>query len=163
MIFVVDGYNAIRRVETLRRMEAENGLEAGRRALVATLLASGVLRSHRATVVFDGDRDAPPSTPSPHPRLSIRYSVPPENADAAILAGLKRHRSAKDVTVVTADGDLAFEARRLGASVVSPEAWSALRPRRSRTPARARDRDSAEKPTASPADVSYWLDVFGEK
>lgn len=165
-MFLVDGYNAIRRTTALLNAETGAGLGAGRRALVATIVASGVLRSSRVLVVFDaGERAAGPPEPSLHPRLSLRFSIPPQNADATILAlleGAKRAGGTGSVTVVTADRELSWQVRRLGAGVVSPEEWAPLRPRPAPRARRESGTERPEKPRASAADVDYWLRVFGD-
>jgi predicted RNA-binding protein with PIN domain len=160
-MILVDGYNAIRRVAHLKNAEERAGLEAGRRALLLAIVASGVLRSQRVIVVFDGSEAGVPSGPPPHRSLSVRYSVPPQSADEAILALMRKSREAPElVIVVTADSELAFEARRLGARTVSPEAWEALRVARLRKPrGRAAARSDKPEPTASETD--YWRRVFG--
>ncbi|MGH9324569.1 MAG: NYN domain-containing protein [Vicinamibacteria bacterium] len=163
-MFIVDGYNAVRRIPQLASAEKKAGLEAGRRALASAIVASGVLRRDRVIVVFDAASDTAPSEPSPHPMLSIRFSNPPRDADAAILDLLSKAgaSASKSVTVVTADRELAWEARRLGAQVVSPEDWALFRtkpkPRRRSSPGPA-----TEKPEASARDVDYWLAVFGDR
>jgi YacP-like NYN domain len=169
-MFLVDGYNAIRRTPSLSSAETRGGLAAGRRALVATLVASGILRSSRVMVVFDaGEAAGGVPEASPHRMLSVRYSIPPQDADAAILAlieNAKEKGRAAGLTLVTADRDLSFRARLLGAGVVPPEEWDPLRAKRIRG-ARPRPRgsstsESSNKPRATAADVDYWLTVFGE-
>jgi predicted RNA-binding protein with PIN domain len=173
-MFLVDGYNAIRRIPALFNAEKGAGLAGGRRALLATLVASGILRSSRVMVVFDAREEATGiPEPSPHRMLSVRYSTPPLDADATILSLLESAKRASGtggvtvVTVVTADGELSFAARLLGARVVSPEAWEPLqmrsgkRARRSRTRS-AGERTESDKPRSSSADVGYWLTVFGD-
>jgi len=116
-------------------------------------------------VVFDTAREAAPSEPSPHPMLSIRFSTPPADADRTILDLLARSKgeASRSVTVVTADRDLSWEVRKLGASVVAPESWEAIKAGKGRsTKPRAGDLPS-EKPQASSKDVDYWLEVFGEE
>jgi len=71
----------------------------------------------------------------------------------------------ESVTVVTADSDLAFEARKLGASVIAPESWEplkgkVLKPARGRPGAKSAKED---KPQASAKDVDYWLGIFGDR
>lgn len=159
-MYVVDGYNAIRRIDALSRAESSRGLEAGRDALLSTIVASGVLARHRVLVVFDGVSEVVSSMPRLHRSLAVRFSRAPQTADRAIVELLQKGASA--VTVVTADRDLQLEVRRMGASVVEPSAWEGLRgpSRRKRrtSPPPARD----DKPQPSSGDVSYWLEVFGE-
>ena len=111
--------------------------------------------------MFDAARETAPSEPSPHPMLSVRFSTPPADADAAILDLLARSKG-KPVTVVTADSDLAFEARKLGAAVIEPESWELLKPRKAGKPPKGRAAKE-DKPQASAKDVDYWLSIFGEE
>ncbi len=121
-MFVVDGYNAIRRVPRFALVEARDGLRAGREALVTAILASGTLRAQPVVIIFDGNKDIDirHNLRAPHPKLTLRFSRSPDNADQEILRFVGKGR-ATAATVITADQDLAFEARRLGASVVAPE------------------------------------------
>lgn len=169
-IFLVDGYNAIRRSPSLLSAETKAGLAAGRRALLAAIAASGVLRSSRVVVVFDaGEEVAGPPEPSPHRMLSVRYSNPPQDADTTILSLLEGEKSAGrsgavTVTVVTADRELSWNVRRLGGRVVSPEEWEPLRTKRGRVrgASRTSPKYRLDKPQVSAADVDYWLGVFGD-
>jgi hypothetical protein len=112
-------------------------------------------------VIFDAAEDTAPSEPSPHPMLSVRFSTPPADADALILDLLARSRGAP-LTVVTADSDLAFEVKKLGASVIEPSSWEPLRPRKASKRPKGRPAKD-EKPQAGPKDVDYWLSIFGEE
>lgn len=170
-MIVVDGYNAIRRVDWLKSAEAGGGLAAGRRALLAAIVSSGVLRNHRVLVFFDGSADVEGGElpPVSHPRLFVRFSRPPKDADAAIVSALRGRGVKEGVLLVTADRDLAFRARSLGARVQSPESWEGTVPRRlGRRRRRAMRGDSnavsagEEKPRATEAEVDYWLSVFGD-
>jgi len=152
-------------VASLASAERKAGLAAGRRALASSIVASGILRAHRVVVMFDASRETAPSEPSPHPMLSLRFSTPPADADAAILDLLARSKgeASGPVTVVTADSDLAWEARKLGANVVAPESWEPLSARKGRKPKAAAASTRSDKPQASAKDVDYWLGVFGEE
>jgi predicted RNA-binding protein with PIN domain len=152
-------------VASLASAERKAGLAAGRRALASSIVASGILRAHRVVVMFDAARETMPSEPSPHPMLSLRFSTPPANADAAILDLLARSKgeASSPVTVVTADSDLAWEARKLGAKVVAPESWEPLSPSKRRERKAAAANASPDKPQASAKDVDYWLGVFGDE
>ena len=99
-------------------------------------------------------------TLSDFPLRGLVISVAKTQRLALKAAQIQLKLDVEDI-VVTADRDLQFSARRLGAGVVAPESWEGLRTRaskrRRRRPARA---DSGEKPTPSSQDVRYWLDVF---
>jgi hypothetical protein len=113
-------------------------------------------------LVFDASRETPPSDPSPHPMLSLRFSSPPADADKTILDLLARSK-VEGVTVVTADSDLSFEAKKLGANVLAPESWEPLKVRKSPKPGGRRPPGKGDKPQASSKDVEYWLGVFGDE
>jgi predicted RNA-binding protein with PIN domain len=152
-------------VASLASAERKAGLAAGRRALASSIVASGILRAHRVVVMFDAARENTPSEPSPHPMLSLRFSTPPRDADAAILDLLARSKgeASSPVTVVTADSDLSWEARKLGASVVAPESWEPLKAPKGRKRRQSAANARSEKPQASAKDVDYWLGVFGDE
>lgn len=165
-IFLVDGYNAIRRTPSLLSAETKAGLAAGRRALVATIVSSGILRSARVLVVFDASEEvAVAPEPSPHSRMTLRYSSPTGSADDTILSLLEgaKNNGTGGVTVVTDDRELSWNVRRLGARVVSPGQWEPLRTKRISTPGARRlpRKEKVDKPQVSAADVDYWLGVFG--
>lgn len=161
MVFLVDGYNAIRRVDRLRRVEERDGLEAGREALISAVLASGVLNKSKVIVLFDGRGDVYGPSMRAHPALTVRFSKAPQNADQAILSLLER-KSSSERTVVTADQELAFAARAAGASVIAPAEWDALRAwdrrKRGKKPS-----ETMDKPKATSDDVRYWLKIFGDE
>ena len=161
-MFVVDGYNAIRRVPRFAVVEARDGLRAGRDALVTAILGSGTLRAQPVVIIFDGseDIDVGHNFRAPHPKLTLRFSRSPDNADQEILRFLGTG-SAATATVITADQDLAFESRRLGATVVAPESWNVLK--LPKCPKRKSHEAPSEKPNASASDVAYWRDVFEDE
>jgi predicted RNA-binding protein with PIN domain len=149
-------------VRSLKSAEEKAGLAAGRRALLATIAASRILRSDRVIVVFDASETTAVSEPSPHPSLAVRFSTPPADADATILDLLARSKG-ELLTVVTADSELSFEARKLGANVVAPEGWEPLKTGKTgKRPKGKGGTASGEKPQASAKDVDYWLGIFGE-
>ena len=162
-LYLVDAYNVIRRVNRLRQVESRKGLEAGRDALVSEVLASGVLRRLKVVLVFDGSGETGSSPAGPHPRLSIHYSRPPENADAAICRLLSEAGRPERVTVVTADHELAWEVSRLGGAVQAPDKWEVVRRRDFARRKRAPQAQASEKPVATSADVAWGLSVFGDE
>ncbi len=163
-LYLIDGYNVIRRDPRLREVENRQGLEAGRAALVSQLKTLAVLASTRTTIVFDGSGDVVSPTPTGHPNLRIIFSIPPANADAKIVAMVRGNKTPEQVAVVTADQELSWQVRKAGAAVVSTENFEALRRPlgRKRTQPRG-GQDSSGKPTATRSEVAWGLSVFGDE
>lgn len=160
-VYLVDGYNVIRRDNRLRAAEQTGGLEAGREALLNAIRGSSLVTKSRVEVVFDGAAEGASSAPALHPGLGVRFSHSPQNADAAILALLGSRGDPEATAVVTADRDLAWEAKKLGASVLSPETWlRTLSP-----PPRPAIRSNPEstKPQPTRAEVEWGLAAFGDE
>jgi len=163
-LYLIDGYNVIRRDPRLREIENRQGLEAGRAALVSQLKTSAVLASTRTTIVFDGSGNVVSPTPSGHANLRIIFSRPPANADDTIVAMVRGNETPEQVVVVTADQELSWQIRKAGAAVVSSENFEALRRPlgRKRTQPRG-GQDSSGKPTATRSEVAWGLSVFGDE
>jgi predicted RNA-binding protein with PIN domain len=136
MLWLIDGYNVIRRDPDLRSHEAQN-LEAGRRALVRLVkqLARTVPRDE-FVVVFDGARmdSAPPA----ESQVRILFSRPPETADDLIIRLAGRSRAGS--VVVTSDRAVQQAADRARASVIGAESFLAQAVRA----AERRSEDSAD-------------------
>ena len=125
---LVDGYNAIRRIERL--LEAElGGLEAGRDALLLALEEYGAATGMEITVVFDaGGR--PPEGDALQSRerfagVDVIYSRRGQSADFEIERMLddyskERKESPYDLILVTDDLGLKDAAIGCGAFVASP-------------------------------------------
>ena len=162
-LYLIDGYNVIRRDPRLREVENRQGLEAGRAALVSQLKASTLLASTRTTLVFDGSGDVVSPTPTGHANLRIMFSSPPANADDTIFAMVRWNKTPEQVTVVTSDQELSWQVRKAGATVISTEDFEALRgpPGRKRKQPRGAQ-DSSEKPRATGSEVAWGLSVFGD-
>jgi predicted RNA-binding protein with PIN domain len=154
---IVDGYNVIRRVRELRSVEQHYDLEAGRNALLNRIRSSRLLPSTHVIVIFDGATGIPHSAPSP-PGIDVRFSTPPQNADLAILTALKSRPVSSPVDVITADRDLEWEAKKLGARVIDPEKWITKF-----SPLRRAVDDDPEKPKPNEDGTKHWLGVFGDK
>jgi len=156
LTYIIDGYNVIRRDKKLRATETEHGLEEGRKTLLNQIANSRLPAKTRVIVVFDGRGGAAHRTPTPRSRLDVQFSVPPQNADQRIVSILKSRRDDSSMTVVTADLDLQWEVKKLGAHVVDPADFIsqfAVRKRpRSKSPA---------DPITTPEEIEWGLDQFG--
>jgi len=160
-VYLVDGYNVIRGDSRLRAAEQTGGLEGGREALLNAIRGSSLLTKSRVEVVFDGAAEGAASAPALHPGLGVRFSRSPQNADAAILALLGSRGDPEATAVVTADRELAWEAKKLGASILSPEAW--LRSLSPPPRPAIRSKSESTKPQPTRAEVEWGLAAFGDE
>lgn len=120
MRWLIDGYNVIRRDPDLRAAEA-GGLEAGRRALLATVAAAARRSGDAFTVVFDG---APVRGPAAGPgQVEVVFTRPPETADDALIRLARRLGSG--AAVVSSDRAVQHAARRAGCPAVDADRFLA--------------------------------------
>ncbi|QXC62313.1 NYN domain-containing protein [Aquihabitans sp. G128] len=116
-VLVVDGYNLAR--------SAWQGLapEEERRRTVALLEEVRARSGGDVTVVFDGQDDA--VAPTASRSIRVRFSASGTTADDAIAALLGLLPAHQPVVVVSSDGEVADDARRQGAAVLSSAAFLA--------------------------------------
>lgn len=119
---IVDGYNVIRQLPALADRERRS-LEEGRRALLDRLAGYRRAAGHRITVVFDGVmKGGFEETRTRERGVEVVYTPRGTTADETIVR-LARDSSRGAVVVVTADREVARQATRRGAAVVSPAAF----------------------------------------
>lgn len=124
MHIIIDGYNLIRQSDLLRRQEKQS-LEAGRRALILSLLQYKRKKSHKITVVFDGwesgqaheERDR-------QGNINIIYSRRGEKADEVI----KRlaDKSSEETIIVSSDREIVASVTRRGTTALSSNEFETL-------------------------------------
>ena len=121
MLWLIDGYNVIRRDPDLRSREAQS-LEAGRRALIQLVrqLARTIPRDE-FVVVFDVARRD--SASSGDERVRILFPRPPETADDLVIRLARRSRAGS--VVVTSDRAVREAAERARAAVIGAETFVA--------------------------------------
>lgn len=118
MLWLIDGYNVIRRDPDLAGIDGRS-LEEGRSALLALLAAVARGSPDEFLVVFDGVRATRGAGSGG--RVQVVFSRPPEKADD-VLVRLARQRGA-GATVVTSDRMVQAGARRARAAVVGAAAF----------------------------------------
>jgi predicted RNA-binding protein with PIN domain len=164
MPWIVDGYNFIFRDERLARMVDRRELSAARDALVERLAAYVRASDRQVTVVFDGGQ-AEEHFPQRQVRSGVRmlFADPSDTADTRILDAIKAHPPAADWRLVTSDRGLGRAAGKLGARVMSCEAFRHVL-------ARALTGKGDAPPDGEPAskygtleawEIEYWSGEFG--
>lgn len=153
-LVIVDAYNLIHRSEALKP-GPDRTLQESRSKLINLLTwAVGTGEAH-FMVVFDGDGGA--RSEESGPRVTVRYSKPPQKADDVIRSVVEDQVDRVErVTVVTSDLEVARHARAMGATVALSDLFlgSVLGPGRS-APA------EPEKPASlSKKEVEEWAAIF---
>ena len=114
---IIDGYNLIRQSQRLSILDLQD-IQLGRDTLVDMLAVYKKVKSHRITVVFDGDT-APLFSQQRDRRkgISIIFSRKGESADTVIKKMARKERQA--ALVVSSDQDIVQSAAASGAATVS--------------------------------------------
>jgi predicted RNA-binding protein with PIN domain len=118
MRILIDGYNLIRRVPDLKRLERTD-MEKARDALVRELSVYRMGKKHRICVVFDGAEAIHLGSGAEKVRgISVRFSPRGSSADQVILEAMRNNEV--DV-LVSADRELTDAARRGEVTSVPPQ------------------------------------------
>lgn len=161
VLWIVDGYNLIRRDPRLSRLERRTGTDAARAFLEGQLglFRARKGRGHSVVVAYDGVE--PSEGRSGRKGLRVLHASDGD-ADALILREARRAENLAEVNVVTNDvKDIVRRLRGLRINCVSVEEfgidlWKGARKEESE--------DEAEKPKAPKGDeVDFWLREFGEE
>ena len=114
---IIDGYNLIRQSKSLSILDLQD-IQLGRDTLVDMLAAYKKVKSHRITVVFDGNT-APLFSQQRDRRkgISIVFSHKGESADTVIKKMARK--DGQKALVVSSDQDIVESAAASGAATVS--------------------------------------------
>jgi predicted RNA-binding protein with PIN domain len=114
---IIDGYNLIRQSASLSFLDQQD-LELGRDALVDKLAAYKKIKSHRITVVFDGQHSNLLSQKRDQKKgIAIRFSSRGESADDVIKRMARKEK--QKVLVVSSDREVVDSAASDGAATIS--------------------------------------------
>ena len=158
-LWIIDGYNLIRRDPRLSETERDYGAATARSRLESELsrFRARKGRGHAVVVIYDGVDDRARST-----RKGLRIVFPPRgrNADDEILREARRMEGRGDVRIVTSDvRDIRSRLRGLRISPYSSEEFAELLWEGIDDAAHA-----DEKPEdVTGAEVDYWLGEFSDE
>ena len=152
--FIVDGYNLIHAIPSLKKTLAHDG-ESAREQLIHLIAQLTHKRKFRCTVIFDG------TTPTHH-RSSVSAPVHivfsyPRNADTKIKEMIEHSKNRSFLVIVSSDREILNFAQVCScqthtskhfANLLSDDEHSAI--------------EKSDAPLSS-AQVNEWLKIFGEK
>ncbi len=115
--FLIDGYNAIRRIESLRCIRI---LEDARMSLIEFIQANGLAgsKNNRVTIVFDGKEGFDIGSAQNKGVIKIIFSRG-ESADETIKRLVEISSNPKQIVVVTDDRAIVFSTKAFGVNAMS--------------------------------------------
>jgi predicted RNA-binding protein with PIN domain len=153
-LIIVDGYNVIHRSPHFRPGEGRS-LRDSRDKLVNLLSWTVGGEAVRIVVVFDGAESSGRDERSG--RVEVRYSRPPDKADDVIRRMVEEEvERVAQVTVVTADLEVARHARAMGATVALSDLFVASAVGPVKAPEGADDKPA----TLTRAELEQWKEIF---
>ncbi|MFA6541720.1 MAG: NYN domain-containing protein [Bacteroidota bacterium] len=152
--FIVDGYNVIHSIPSLRNLLLRDA-EGAREQLIYAIARLSTTRKFRCTVVFDG---AAPELhrPSPHAPIHVVYSFP-ISADDKIKELITKAINRTLLVVISSDREIINFAKVCSCQTHTSKHFVNLL---------HEDEDlSTEKSDSSlsPSQIAEWLKIFGEK
>ncbi|MBI5170779.1 MAG: NYN domain-containing protein [Candidatus Eisenbacteria bacterium] len=158
-LIVIDGYNLIHRTPQLKPGDGRT-LRQSREKLLNLLTWMMGANAARILVVFDGAVGAgSPNESEGAGRIEVRFSRPPMNADMLIREIVEDQVERVDqLTVVTADIEVAQHARAMGAKVSIADLFLAA----ALGPGKDVEKEDEKPQPLSKADVEKWAKFFEE-
>lgn len=161
---IIDGYNLLHAAGLSQARYAPGDLQRQRHRLLIRLAnALTPAERVRCTVAFDAI-DAPSGLEREyrHAEIRILFAEPGHDADSLIEEFVANHGSPTQLVVVSGDHRLQKAAKHGRAQSIESEAFLRQLAERAKatSPPAAPPPPNHTKPSA--ADVSYWLDEFGE-
>jgi len=153
--YIVDGYNVIHAIPTLKKLLAHDGFQA-REQLIFLVSRLTFRRKFRCTIVFDGAKPHEPHPGPTHSPLHIVFSAP-QSADAKIKSMIDQSKNRTLLVIVSSDREILGYARECACSTYTSKYFSNLL---FEEPDKGEEKDST---ALSKGQIEEWLKIFGEK
>lgn len=153
MPFLIDGHNLIPKIPGLALGDINVEI-----SLIQILQEYCRKRSAKIDVFFD---QAPPGQAGTHKhgKVTAHYIRQTSSADAAIISRLRKAgRSARNMTVVTSDREVASASKDMGAKVISSQDF--VRIHLLTKPDYEASHEKEPDPDVDKDEVNYWLKYF---
>jgi predicted RNA-binding protein with PIN domain len=163
VILFVDGYNLY--FSGLRPGSKERSMEKARGVVLDALAVYRVVRSVPVIVFFDGGPAGKALPRVTQERgIEVHFSDPGLDADRDIMRAVAHWHQPSEIRVVTSDQEIRRHVTRIGAKVVSSQAFTKELPRLAK-PEDGIPRDEPLEKYTAPAnsEVEYWMRVFSKK
>lgn len=157
MKYIIDGYNMIRKIGSLRAHDVQS-LEKGREALIMKLISFKLHSKADITIVFDGQK----SSSSSQSGIKIRFSNLPNKADELIKKLVDQNKKAQETTVVSSDNEVMWYAKGCGCKVERSEDFY-QKISGSIKPNSIGDLEEKNDPHLSSKEIKEWMTLFNSK
>lgn len=155
MSYIIDGHNLIGALPGIDLGQPDDEAQ-----LLARLRGYRVHTGGRSMIVFFDSGDLPAQGPDPSsPGVQVRFAVPGQTADDAIVAYLQSRAQPGQYAVVTNDTELAWRVRSVGASVLRASDFAAKLIQTRQPRRRVTAEDPAPNPRA-PAFADLYADFL---
>ncbi len=161
---IIDGYNLLHAAGLSQARYAPGDLQRQRHRLMVRLAnALTPAERIRCTVAFDAI-DAPSGLEREyrHAEMRILFAEPGHDADSLIEDLVETHASPTQLVVVSGDHRLQKAAKQRRAQSIDSEAFLRQLAERAKATAPPTTPPPSKPGKPTGADVSYWLDEFGE-
>ncbi len=153
--YIVDGYNVIHAIPTLKKLLAHDGFQA-REQFVFLVSRLTFRRKFRCTIVFDGAKPQEPHPSQSHSPLHIIFSSP-LSADAKIKLMIDASKNRSLLVIISSDREILDYAKACACSTYTSKYFSNLL---FDEPDKGEEKDSV---ALSKGQIDEWLKIFGEK
>ncbi len=153
--FIVDGYNVIHQISSLKKLLAHDA-ERAREQLIDYISRLTLKRKFRCTVVFDGEQPNTLPKQSVHAPIHVLYSFP-QIADAKIKQMIEESKNRSLLVIISSDREILNFARVCACETHTSQYFVNLLFEENSA---GEEKDSAP---LSKTQVEEWLKIFGEK
>ena len=153
--YIVDGYNVIHAIPSLKKLLAHDGFQA-REHLVFLVSRLTFRKKFRCTIVFDGVKPHEPHPPQSHSPLHIVFSSP-LSADAKIKSMIELSKNRTLLVIISSDREILDYAKVCSCNTYTSKYFTNLL---FDEPDKGEEKDST---ALTKGQVDEWLKIFGEK
>ncbi len=153
--FIIDGYNVIHAIPSLKKTLAHNG-ETARELLIHSVAQFTHKKKFRCTIVFDGTAPNNTVKQSTHAPVHVLFSFP-HSADAKIKQMIEQSKIRSSLVIISSDREIMNFAKVCSCQTHSSKHFANLLSETTDTVA-----EKSDAPL-SKSQIDEWLKIFGEK
>jgi len=157
MKYIIDGYNMIRKINSLRAHDAQS-LEKGRQALIMKLSGFRLQNNADITIVFDGQKTSFGSQSG----ITVYFSNLPNKADEMIKKLVDKNKKTNETTVVSSDNEVMWYAKGCGCKVERSEEFF-KKISESKQSETVKELEEKDNPQLSSKEIKEWMTLFNSK